>query len=58
MKQNQKFNILLAVGQWFVGKHQRQQQQQGTRHTAEQMRKRGVPLEVALMVLTGRRSVL
>ena len=42
-----------AVGAWFMTKWRQRRGESGVLTTAKQMRKQGIPLEVALFVLCG-----
>ena len=44
----------LSAGNWLCHKYRRQAEDQGVQHAARNMRKQGVPLDVALAVLVGR----
>lgn len=43
-----------SLGAWFKAKYQQRQARVGTFATATQMRKQGIPLDIALAVLVGR----
>lgn len=42
---------LYSVGQWFVDNYRRRARESGVQVAARQMRKQGIPLDVALAVL-------
>jgi hypothetical protein len=42
---------VVYAGTWLVTKYRKQARVCGVRHTAEQMRKRGVPLALTLRIL-------
>lgn len=44
----------IDAGLWFVAKARRQALFQGTQAAARNLRKQGVPIELALLVLAGR----
>lgn len=43
-----------TVGAYFVAKWNQRAREKGTEHAARMMRKQGIPLDVALVVLVGR----
>lgn len=45
--------LRLRVGRWFIDKHRARLQEAGPRKAAAQMRKQGIPLEIALLALLG-----
>ena len=45
-------NTAAIVGRWLWAKARRQQREQGTQQAARNLRKQGVPLPVALLILT------
>lgn len=45
----------LAVGVWLARKAQAQAQAAGTLQAAKNLRKQGVPLDIALLLLAGRK---
>lgn len=51
---NHQTAIAVRLGAWLICKLRRQQATHGTRHAATLARKQGVPLELALLALTGR----
>lgn len=44
----------MTAATWFIDKYRSQAQRLGVQQTARNLRKQGVPLEVALEVLAGR----
>lgn len=44
----------IDAGQWFVAKARRQADQHGVQAAARNLRKQGVPVELALLVLAGK----
>jgi hypothetical protein len=47
---------IFVAGQWLVHKATRQQAKHGTQHAAANLRKQGVPLPVARLILAARRD--
>ena len=48
------FTAVTSAGWWFAHKYQAQAAEVGVQQAARNMRKQGVPIEVALAVLAGR----
>lgn len=46
----------LAAGSWLLRKARAQAAEVGTQQAARNLRKQGLPLDLALLVLTGRKS--
>lgn len=44
----------LGVGDWFIAKWRKRAAETSVRHVAERFKKDGVPLDIALLVLTRR----
>lgn len=51
---NRTHNVRRLASQWFADKYRARQQEVGTFAAATQMRKQGVPIEVALSLLATR----
>ena len=47
-------NLITAAGRWLVTKYRTQAAAFGVQQAARNMRKQGVPIELALLVLTRR----